>query len=73
MSDWKTLKTQTIEAGSNNFIEITLKQPPEGENTFIGISKGWMTEEGQKRYKTNILFAKDKKDEIIAAINKVLE
>lgn len=73
MSEWKTLKSETIEAGGNNFIEVTLKQPPEGENTFIGISKGWMTEEGQKRYKTNILFSMDKKDQLIEALNKVSE
>lgn len=71
MSEWKTLKTETVEAGGNNFIEITLKQPPEGDNVFIGISKGWTTEEGEKRYKTNILFNKDKAKDIAAAIEKV--
>lgn len=73
MSEWKTLKSQTVEAGGNNFIEITLKQPPEGDNTFIGISKGWTTEEGQKRYKTNILFAREKKEELIKAINEITQ
>lgn len=73
MAEWKTIKSESIEAGGNNFIEITLKQPPEGENLFIGISKGWKTDDGQKRYKTNILFTKDKKDEIIDAIEKIAQ
>ncbi len=29
MSEWKTLKEKTIEAGGNNFIEVNVKQPPE--------------------------------------------
>lgn len=69
--NWKTLKTTEVAAGGQNFIEITLKQPPEGNNKFIGISKGWRTEHGEKRYKTNILFAEDKKDEIIKAIQEI--
>lgn len=71
MSEWKTLKTETVDAGGNNFIEVTLKQPPEGENLFIGFSKGWTNEEGQKRYKTNILFNQSQKDEVVSAIEKV--
>lgn len=71
MSEWKTMKTQVVEVGGNNFIEITLKQPPEGDNVFVGISKGWKTEEGEKRYKTNILFAKDKVDDIVKAMQEV--
>jgi len=68
MSEWKTLKQETLDVGGNNFIEINLKQPPEGENILIGISKGWYTEDGQKRYKTNILFSKEVKDKIIETL-----
>lgn len=71
MSEWKTLKQETIEVGGNNFIEVNLKQPPEGENLLIGLSKGWFTDDGQKRYKTNILFSKDKKDEIIEILKNI--
>ena len=49
MSEWKTLKQETIETHGNNFIEVSLKQPPEGENSYIGLSKGWFNEEGQKK------------------------
>jgi hypothetical protein len=71
MSDWKTLKQETVEIEGNNFIEINLKKHPEGNKLLIGISKGWFTENGQKRYKTNILFSKDKKDEIIEKIKEI--
>ena len=71
--DWKTLKTKTVEVGGNNFIEINLKQPPEGDNLLLGISKGWFTENNDKRYKANILFDVKRKDELIDAINEVCE
>lgn len=71
MSEWKTLKQETIEAGGNNFVEVSLKQPPEGDNTLIGISKGWFTEDKQKRYKSNIILSKEKKDELIKALESI--
>lgn len=73
MGEWTTLKNEHMEAGGNNFIEVSLKQPPEGDNLFIGISKGWITEDGQKRYKSNILFTKDKKKQFIELMEKVCE
>jgi len=71
MSEWKTLKQETVEVGGNNFLEINLKQPPEGENLLIGFSKGWYTEDGKKRYKTNILFSREKKAEIIKLLEEI--
>lgn len=71
MSEWKTLKQETIEVGGNNFLEINLKQPPEGENYLIGFSKGWFTDDGKKRYKTNILFSREKKDDIIKILSEI--
>ena len=67
----KTLKQVDIEAGGNNFIEISLKQPPEAENHLIGISKGWKTPDGERRYKANILFSPDKKDELIKILQEI--
>lgn len=71
MAEWKTLKQETVNVGGNNFIEINLKQPPGGESLLIGISKGWFTDEGEKRYKANILFSKEKRDEIIKLIQNI--
>ena len=73
MAEWKTLKQKIIDVGGNNFIEVNLKQPPEADKMLVGISKGWYTEDKEKRYKTNILFSKDKVDEIIAGIKEMNE
>jgi len=73
MANWKNLKSKEFNAGGNNFIEVSLKQPPEGDTNFIGISKGWKTEDGEKRYKSNILFPTDKLDELIKALESIKE
>lgn len=70
--DWKTIKTETVDAGGNNFIEVTLKESLEGEDKFIGLSKGWTNPEGQKRYKSNILFKIGQKEDLMSAIENVL-
>ncbi len=71
MSEWKTLKKEDIQIGGNQFLEITLKKPPEGDTIFVGISKGWTTDDGEKRYKTNILFDKEKAKEIAKIIEEI--
>jgi len=71
MSEWKTIKSETVDVGGNNFIEVTVKQPPENEKPLIGISKGWYADKGQKRYRANILFNMDKRDEIIQTIREI--
>lgn len=71
MAEWKTLKQETMEAGGNNFIEVNVKQPPEGKALFIGISKGWFSEDGQKRYKSNILVTREKKKELLELLEKI--
>ena len=71
MSEWKTLKHESIDAGGNNFIEISLKQPPESEELLIGISKGWITTNNEKRYRTNILFNQSHRDEIVKLLSEI--
>ncbi len=73
MAEWKTIKSEMLEAGSNNFVEISIKQPPEGETEFIAISKGWTTPDGNKRYKSNILIPKNKYEELIEKLEKVVK
>lgn len=70
MADWKTLKSEVIEVGANNFIEVNLKENPDGQE-LLGISKGWFTPDGDKRYKTNILISLDKVDELTEKIKSV--
>jgi hypothetical protein len=71
-SDWETLNTKVVDAGGNNFIEVTLKQAPEGQDLFIGFSKGWTNSEGLKRYKSNVLFKIAQKDELFGAVEEML-
>lgn len=71
MAGWETLKEKTVEVGGNNFIEIGVKKAPDGDTMFIGISKGWFTEDKQKRYKVNILFGLEKKDEVVEALKNI--
>ena len=71
MAGWETIKEKTVEVGGNNFVEVGVKRPPEGDTLFIALSKGWFTEDKQKRYTANILFDLDKKDEIIEALREV--
>lgn len=73
MNEWKTLKQETIDAGGNNFLEINLKQPPEGDSILIGISKGWYSQDNQKRYKSNILFSPEKIDDLIEVLKNMKE
>jgi len=73
MDDWKTIKQETIEAGGNNFLEVNLKKPPGSEELLIGISKGWKTTTGEKRYKSNILFSLDKKEELISILQNIIK
>jgi hypothetical protein len=71
-ADWKTLNRKIIDAGGNNFIEVTLKEAPEGQDMFIGFSKGWTNPEGLKRYKSNILFKLTQKEEVFGTIEEML-
>lgn len=68
---WTILETHTIKAQKNNFLEISLKSPPESQEVLIGISKGWFTPEGDKRYKSNILFSKEEKEEIVNILKEI--
>lgn len=53
MVTFETLKSEEIKFGNNNFLEIARKKAvsDEGENEFISISRGFMTLNGEKRYR----------------------
>jgi hypothetical protein len=67
---WETLKEVTIETGKHNFIEISIKKAPDGTELF-SISKGWFNSKGEKIYKGNIIFSKEKKEQIVEALNSL--
>jgi len=53
MVSFETIKSEEIKFGNNNFLEIARKKAvtEEGENTFISISRGFITPTGEKRYR----------------------
>ena len=64
MVEFKTLSSEDIKFGKNNFIEVARKVAisEEGENEFISVSRGFFNEEGEKRYSKgkNIALPSDK-------------
>jgi len=53
---YETIKLETINYGTNNFIEVSKKKAPNG-NVFISLSKGWYPANSpDKRYKGGIGF-----------------
>ena len=53
MATFETIKSEEIKFGANNFIEVARKKfvGDDGENEFISISRGFTTQNGEKRYK----------------------
>jgi len=56
MVEYKTIKSEEIKFGGNNFIEVSRKKAvtPESEREFISISRGFILLDGQKRYKQSL-------------------
>ena len=53
MVEFETLQSDEIKFGNNNFIEVARKKAisESGENVFISISRGFITPDGDKRYR----------------------
>ena len=53
MVSFETIKSEEIKFGNNNFLEIAKKKAvsEEGENTFLSVSRGFVTPSGEKRYR----------------------
>jgi len=73
--EYETVKLETVNYGTNNFIEVSKKKAPNG-NLFISISKGWYPAQStEKRYKAGIGFPNEKEiiDRILAAFNEIVK
>jgi len=73
--EYETIKLETVNYGTNNFIEVAKKKAPNG-NLFISISKGWYPANStEKRYKAGIGFPMEKEivDRFTGALNAVLQ
>jgi len=73
--EYETIKMETVDYGTNNFIEIAKKKAPNG-NLFISISKGWYpANTHEKRYKAGIGFPMEGElvGKIMASFDAVLK
>lgn len=53
MVEFETIKSEEIKFGNSKFIEVARKKAVSetGENTFISLSSGFITQDGEKRYR----------------------
>jgi len=75
MVDFETIDSTEVKFGNNNFIEVGKKKAvtDEGENVFISLSRGFFTQEGERRYKKNFALPNDAGvvTQIIEALQKL--
>jgi hypothetical protein len=53
MVEFETINSDELSFGNNNFIEVAKKKAisEQGENIFLSISRGFVTQSGDKRYR----------------------
>jgi len=75
MVEFETINAKEISFGNNKFLEVARKKArtEEGESEIITISKGFVTPNGQKRFKNALGFeASDEiKNGIIEALKEI--
>jgi len=73
MVQFETIKSEEVKFGNGKFIEIARKKAitDEGENTFISLSTGFITPEGEKRYRKS--FTVPINDEVIDFLSKKIK
>ncbi len=75
MVEFETLETKEIKFGNNKFLEVARKKAktPEGENEFISISKGFVAQTGEKRFKNALGFPAEKEiiDKLVEALQGI--
>ncbi|MEM5777192.1 MAG: hypothetical protein QXJ06_01980 [Candidatus Aenigmatarchaeota archaeon] len=73
MVEYKTIKSQDVGFGKNNFIEIARKKAvtQDGETEFISVSRGFVSNNGQRRYKQSVTIPNSK--EIVEAVIKAMK
>ncbi len=73
MVQFETIKSKEINIGRNNFLEIARRKAisDKGENEFIAISRGFVTDNGEKRYLKS--FTIPLKDDVLDFVAKSLK
>ncbi|MBU3904653.1 MAG: hypothetical protein KJ906_00695 [Nanoarchaeota archaeon] len=76
MVEFETKNVKEIKFGNNKFLEVALKvaKTENGDSEFVSVSKGFITNEGQKRFKNALGFPaeKDLRDQLVAALQEIM-
>ena len=72
---FEAIKTEEIKFGRNNFLEIAKKKAvtEEGVNEFISVSRGFYTQDNQKRFRNSIAFPPSELEAVLRALQSVTE
>jgi len=79
MVEFETIEVKEVKFGNDKFVEIARKKAiaEEGETEFISISRGFLTEEGDKRFSKgkNVSLPVDKTviEDIIKGLQGILK
>lgn len=77
MVEFKTLESEEISFGDDEFLQIARKKAvsEEGEEEFVSLSRGFFTEDGDRRFKSNFSVPGDKEvvDFILATLPAMAE
>jgi len=62
MVEYKTIKSEEIKFGKNNFIEVARKKAvtSDGETEFVSLSRGFITLNNERRYKQSVTIPNSK-------------
>ncbi|HLE07978.1 MAG TPA: hypothetical protein VI933_05195 [archaeon] len=73
MVEFETITAKEIKFGNNKFLEVARKKAKseEGESEIISISKGFVNQMGQKRFKNALGFPADKA--VVAGLIEALQ
>ncbi|MDY6770823.1 MAG: hypothetical protein SV186_02570 [Candidatus Nanohaloarchaea archaeon] len=72
MVEFETVRSDEVEFGDGEFIEVAVKRAVsgEGEDQFISLTRGYVNEEGDKRYKSN--FSIPRQDDVVTFLAEKL-
>jgi len=70
MVEFETIASQEIKYGNNNFIEVALKKV-EGGSEFVSISKGFIDNAGNKRFRGGLGVQLDVADQVADKIKEM--
>ena len=58
---FQTIKSEKVNFGTNNFLEVARKKAitDEGENEFISVSRGYFLADGSERFKRSLTIPDD--------------